>query len=255
MILVGGTIDDAATLALYDLACGLVEQRRVSPVDGDPVLRLLDDGALDSRRRDRDREDPRAPVVVDPAREPRHAGVPARSSRRVDRALLRRRHPPDPRLREGPDHRRPRAGSAATTSCSRAPMPVARSGSSRSRTTSASQAAFVYKRRVSGSETHVTGVSRAGRRQARRDLRRHDPHRRLADQRGAGVPRCRRGRDRRDRDARPVSRRFARSNPSDRPVRPGRHDRQPPRAVALRSEYLHVESTAHLLAEHLRSNR
>ena len=56
--------------------------RRVSHAHGHSVLRLLDDGALGARRRDRDREDARAPAVVDPDREPRHAGVPARPPRR-----------------------------------------------------------------------------------------------------------------------------------------------------------------------------
>ena len=45
-MLVGGTTDDAATLELYDLACGLVIGGRVPAAHGDAVLRLLDDGAL-----------------------------------------------------------------------------------------------------------------------------------------------------------------------------------------------------------------
>ena len=103
------------------------------------------------------------------------------------------------------------------------------------------------------SETEVTGVSRAGRRQARRDLRRHDPHRRLADQGGAGVPRCRRRRDRRDRDAR-------RCSPAIRSPRiratglfgQHRRHRQPPaRRRARRASFSQVDSTAALLAEHL----
>ena len=71
-----------------------------------------------------------------------------------------------------------------------------------------------------------------------------------------GVPRRRRGRDRRDRDARRVPGRLAREA-SQRPACSARSSTTDshPRAVALAGDFLQVDSTATLLAEHLMSNR
>jgi ribose-phosphate pyrophosphokinase len=65
-------------------------------------------------------------------------------------------------------------------------------------------AAFVYKRRIDGEHHRGHRGVGPGRRQAGHHLRRHDPHRRLAAERGAGLPRRRRGRHRRHRHPRPV---------------------------------------------------
>ena len=105
VILVGGTIDDAATLELYDLACGLVAAgayrlRLVIPYFGYSTMeRAVKHGEVVTAKT-------RARLLSSiPQASARHAGVPARPPRRLDRVLLRRRPAPDPRLRQVARHR------------------------------------------------------------------------------------------------------------------------------------------------------
>ena len=117
------------------------------------------------------------------------------------------------------------------------------------------QAAFVYKRRVSGSETHVTGVSAqvAGKRVVIYD-----------DMIRTGGSLINAAQAYRDAGAASIDAvathglfpgdSLARIQATGLFGQVATTDSHP-RAVALRSDYLHVESTASLLAEHLRSNR
>ena len=254
VILVGGTIDDASTLALYDLACGLVNSGayRLSLVI--PYF-----GYSTMERSTRDGE-----IVTAKTRARLLSSIPL-ASRGTQVFLLDLHVASIAHYFEGgirPIHvyakelileqaRRLGGGDfvLACTDAGRAKWVESLANDLDV------QAAFVYKRRVSGSETHVTGVSAqvAGKRviiyddmirtggslinaaQAYRDagaasidaLATHGlfPGDSLARIQATGL--------------------FGQVATTD----------SHPRAVALSSAYLHVTSTAKLLAEHLRSNR
>jgi ribose-phosphate pyrophosphokinase len=254
VILVGGTVDDAATLALYDLACGLVNSGayRLSLVI--PYY-----GYSTMERSTRDGE-----IVTAKTRARLLSSIPL-ASRGTQVFLLDLHVASIAHYFEGgirPIHvyakdlitseARRLGGDDFVLACTDA-------GRAKWVESLANdlgvQAAFVYKRRVSGSETHVTGVSAqvAGKRvviyddmirtggslinaaQAYRDagassidaLATHGlfPGDSLARIQATGL--------------------FGQVATTD----------SHPRAMALSSPYLHVTSTAKLLAEHLRSNR
>jgi ribose-phosphate pyrophosphokinase len=254
VILVGGTIDDSATLALYDLACGLVNSGayRLSMVI--PYF-----GYSTMERSTRDGE-----IVTAKTRARLLSSIPL-ASRGTQVFLLDLHVASIAHYFEGGirpihvyakdliiDAARRLGGPDFVLACTDA-------GRAKWVESLANdlgvQAAFVYKRRVSGSETHVTGVSAqvSGKRvviyddmirtggslinaaQAYRDagavaidaVATHGlfPGDSLARIQATGL--------------------FGQVATTD----------SHPRAVALRSDYLHVASTAHLLAEHLRSNR
>ena len=254
VILVGGTIDDAATLALYDLACGLVNNGayRLSMVI--PYF-----GYSTMERSTREGE-----IVTAKTRARLLSSIPL-ASRGTQVFLLDLHVASIAHYFEGgirPIHvyakdlvietARRLGGSDFVLACTDA-------GRAKWVESLANdlgvQAAFVYKRRVSGSETHVTGVSAqvAGKRvviyddmirtggslinaaQAYKDagavaidaVATHGlfPGDSLARIQATGL--------------------FGQVATTD----------SHPRAVALQSSYLHVASTAQLLTEHLRSNR
>jgi ribose-phosphate pyrophosphokinase len=254
VILVGGTVDDAATLALYDLACGLVNNGayRLSLVI--PYF-----GYSTMERSTRDGE-----IVTAKTRARLLSSIPL-ASRGTQVFLLDLHVASIAHYFEGgirPIHvyakdlitseARRLGGDDFVLACTDA-------GRAKWVESLANdlgvQAAFVYKRRVSGSETHVTGVSAqvAGKRviiyddmirtggslinaaQAYRDagaasidaIATHGlfPGDSLARLQATGL--------------------FGQVATTD----------SHPRAMALSSPYLHVTSTAKLLAEHLRSNR
>ena len=254
VILVGGTIDDAATLALYDLACGLVNNGayRLSLVI--PYF-----GYSTMERSTRDGE-----IVTAKTRARLLSSIPL-ASRGTQVFLLDLHVASIAHYFEGgirpihiyakqliTDAARRLGGSDFVLACTDA-------GRAKWVESLANdlgvQAAFVYKRRVSGSETHVTGVSAqvAGKRvviyddmirtggslinaaQAYRDagavaidaVATHGlfPGDSLARIQATGL--------------------FGQVATTD----------SHPRAVALQSAYLTVASTAKLLTEHLRSNR
>jgi ribose-phosphate pyrophosphokinase len=254
VILVGGTIDDAATLALYDLACGLVNNGayRLSLVI--PYF-----GYSTMERSTRDGE-----IVTAKTRARLLSSIPL-ASRGTQVFLLDLHVASIAHYFEGgirPIHvyakelitgEARRLGNAdfvlACTDAGRAKWVESLANDL------GVDAAFVYKRRVSGSETHVTGVSAqvAGKRvviyddmirtggslitaaQAYRDagaasidaIATHGlfPGDSLARIQATGL--------------------FGQVATTD----------SHPRAMALSSSFLHVTSTAKLLAEHLRSNR
>jgi ribose-phosphate pyrophosphokinase len=254
VILVGGTIDDTATLQLYDLACGLVNNGAyrlslVIPYFGYSTMeRSTKDGEIVTAKN-------RARLL---------SSIPL-ASRGTQVFLLDLHVASIAHYFEGgirPIHvyakdlvistARRLGGTDFVLACTDA-------GRAKWVESLANdlgvQAAFVYKRRVSGSETHVTGVSAqvAGKRvviyddmirtggslinaaQAYRDagaiaidaVATHGlfPGDSLARIQATGL--------------------FGQVATTD----------SHPRAVELQSQYLHVESTASLLAEHLRSNR
>jgi ribose-phosphate pyrophosphokinase len=253
-ILVGGTVDDAATLALYDLACGLVNNGayRLSLVI--PYF-----GYSTMERSTRDGE-----IVTAKTRARLLSSIPL-ASRGTQVFLLDLHVASIAHYFEGgirPIHvyakelitgEARRLGGAdfvlACTDAGRAKWVESLANDL------GVDAAFVYKRRVSGSETHVTGVSAqvAGKRvviyddmirtggslitaaQAYRDagaasidaIATHGlfPGDSLARIQATGL--------------------FGQVATTD----------SHPRAMALSSSFLHVTSTAKLLAEHLRSNR
>jgi len=254
VILVGGTIDDSATLALYDLACGVVGSGayRLSMVI--PYF-----GYSTMERSTKDGE-----IVTAKTRARLLSSIPL-ASRGTQVFLLDLHVASIAHYFEGgirPIH--VYAKDLIIDACRRLggdDFVLACTDAGRAKWVESLandlgvQAAFVYKRRVSGSETHVTGVSAqvAGKRvviyddmirtggslinaaQAYRDagavaidaVATHGlfPGDSLARIQATGL--------------------FGQVATTD----------SHPRAVALRSEYLHVASTAHLLAEHLRSNR
>ena len=254
VILVGGTIDDESTLALYDLACGLVGNGayRLSLVI--PYF-----GYSTMERSTRDGE-----IVTAKTRARLLSSIPL-ASRGTQVFLLDLHVASIAHYFEGGirpihvyakelvlDEARRLGGKDFVLACTDA-------GRAKWVESLANdldvQAAFVYKRRVSGSETHVTGVSAqvAGKRviiyddmirtggslisaaQAYRDagaasidaIATHGlfPGDSLARLQATGL--------------------FGQVATTD----------SHPRAMALSSSYLHVTSTAKLLAEHLRSNR
>ena len=254
VILVGGTIDDAATLALYDLACGLVNNGayRLSLVI--PYF-----GYSTMERSTRDGE-----IVTAKTRARLLSSIPL-ASRGTQVFLLDLHVASIAHYFEGgirPIH--VYAKDLITSEARRlggADFVLACTDAGRAKWVESLandlgvDAAFVYKRRVSGSETHVTGVSAqvAGKRvviyddmirtggslisaaQAYRDagaasidaIATHGlfPGDSLARLQATGL--------------------FGQVATTD----------SHPRAMALSSSYLHVTSTAKLLAEHLRSNR
>jgi ribose-phosphate pyrophosphokinase len=254
VILVGGTVDDAATLALYDLACGLVN-------NGAYRLRLVIPyfGYSTMERSTRDGE-----IVTAKTRARLLSSIPL-ASRGTQVFLLDLHVASIAHYFEGgirPIH--VYAKSLITEAAHRlggADFVLACTDAGRAKWVESLandlgvQAAFVYKRRVSGSETHVTGVSAqvAGKRviiyddmirtggslisaaQAYRDagavaidaIATHGllPGDSLARIQATGL--------------------FGQVATTD----------SHPRAVALASPYLQVASTAQLLAEHLKSNR
>jgi ribose-phosphate pyrophosphokinase len=254
VILVGGTIDDSATLALYDLACGLVGSGayRLSMVI--PYF-----GYSTMERSTRDGE-----IVTAKTRARLLSSIPL-ASRGTQVFLLDLHVASIAHYFEGGIRPIHVYAKALITEAARRlggdDFVLACTDAGRAKWVESLandlgvQAAFVYKRRVSGSETHVTGVSAqvAGKRvviyddmirtggslinaaQAYRDagavaidaVATHGlfPGDSLARIQATGL--------------------FGQVATTD----------SHPRAVALRSEYLHVASTAHLLAEHLRSNR
>lgn len=254
VILVGGTVDDASTLALYDLACGLVNNGayRLSLVI--PYF-----GYSTMERSTREGE-----IVTAKTRARLLSSIPL-ASRGTQVFLLDLHVASIAHYFEGgirPIHvyakdliiaaARRLGGDDFVLACTDA-------GRAKWVESLANdlgvQAAFVYKRRVSGSETHVTGVSAqvAGKRviiyddmirtggslinaaQAYRDagairidaIATHGlfPHDSLARIQATGL--------------------FGQVATTD----------SHPRAVALASDYLQVASTADLLAKHLKSNR
>jgi ribose-phosphate pyrophosphokinase len=257
VILVGGTIDDASTLALYDLACGLVNSGayRLSLVI--PYF-----GYSTMERSTRDGE-----IVTAKTRARLLSSIPL-ASRGTQVFLLDLHVASIAHYFEGgirPIHvyakdlivgEARRLGGAKVNDFVLACTDAGRAKWVESLANDLNvQAAFVYKRRVSGSESHVTGVSAqvAGKRvviyddmirtggslinaaQAYRDagaasidaIATHGlfPDDSLARIQATGL--------------------FGQIATTD----------SHPRAMALASPYLRVTSTAKLLAEHLRSNR
>jgi len=254
VILVGGTIDDESTLALYDLACGLVGNGayRLSLVI--PYF-----GYSTMERSTRDGE-----IVTAKTRARLLSSIPL-ASRGTQVFLLDLHVASIAHYFEGGirpihvyakelivDEARRLGGKDFVLACTDA-------GRAKWVESLANdldvQAAFVYKRRVSGSETHVTGVSAqvAGKRVIIYD-----------DMIRTGGSLISAAQAYRDAGAASIDAiathglfpgdslaRIAATGLFGQVATTDSH----PRAVALSSPYLHVTSTAKLLAEHLRSNR
>ena len=254
VILVGGTIDDESTLALYDLACGLVGNGayRLSLVI--PYF-----GYSTMERSTRDGE-----IVTAKTRARLLSSIPL-ASRGTQVFLLDLHVASIAHYFEGGirpihvyakelivDEARRLGGKDFVLACTDA-------GRAKWVESLANdldvQAAFVYKRRVSGSETHVTGVSAqvAGKRVIIYD-----------DMIRTGGSLISAAQAYRDAGAASIDAiathglfpgdslaRIAATGLIGQVATTDSH----PRAVALSSPYLHVTSTAKLLAEHLRSNR
>ncbi|HEY6039724.1 MAG TPA: ribose-phosphate diphosphokinase [Kofleriaceae bacterium] len=254
VILVGGTIDDESTLALYDLACGLVGNGayRLSLVI--PYF-----GYSTMERSTRDGE-----IVTAKTRARLLSSIPL-ASRGTQVFLLDLHVASIAHYFEGGirpihvyakelilDEARRLGGEDFVLACTDA-------GRAKWVESLANdldvQAAFVYKRRVSGSETHVTGVSAqvAGKRVIIYD-----------DMIRTGGSLINAAQAYRDAGAASIDAiathglfpgdslaRIAATGLFGQVATTDSH----PRAVALSSPYLHVTSTAKLLAEHLRSNR
>jgi len=254
VILVGGTPDDAATLELYDLACGLVtggayRLRLVIPYFGYSTM---------------ERSVKTGEVVTAKTRARLLSSIPM-ASRGTQVFLLDLHVDPIAHYFEGgirPIHvygktlvtaaARRLAGNDFVLACTDA-------GRAKWVESLANDlgvaAAFVYKRRVDGSETHVTGVSAqvAGKKVVIYDdmIRTGGSLLAAADAyRQAGAVSI---------DAIATHgvfpgeslKKIQAAGLLGRIVTTDSH----PRAVALASEYLHVDSTAALLTEHLKSNR
>jgi len=254
VILVGGTIDDESTLALYDLACGLVGNGayRLSLVI--PYF-----GYSTMERSTRDGE-----IVTAKTRARLLSSIPL-ASRGTQVFLLDLHVASIAHYFEGGirpihvyakelvlDEARRLGGKDFVLACTDA-------GRAKWVESLANdldvQAAFVYKRRVSGSETHVTGVSAqvSGKRVIIYD-----------DMIRTGGSLISAAQAYRDAGAASIDAiathglfpgdslaRIAATGLFGQVATTDSH----PRAVALSSPYLHVTSTAKLLAEHLRSNR
>ena len=260
VILVGGTIDDESTLALYDLACGLVGNGayRLSLVI--PYF-----GYSTMERSTRDGE-----VVTAKTRARLLSSIPL-ASRGTQVFLLDLHVASIAHYFEGgirPIHvyakelilsEARRLGGSAGGGKNDFVLACTDAGRAKWVESLANdldvQAAFVYKRRVSGSETHVTGVSAqvAGKRVIIYD-----------DMIRTGGSLINAAQAYRDAGAASIDAiathglfpgdslaRIAATGLFGQVATTDSH----PRAVALSSPYLHVTSTAKLLAEHLRSNR
>ncbi len=209
VILVGGTIDDAATLELYDLACGLVSGgayrlRMVIPFFGYATM---------------ERSIRAGEIVTAKTRARMLSSIPM-ASRGTQVFLLDLHVEAVAHYFEGelrPVHVSARSlVTAAARRLGGADFVIACTDAGRAKWVEVARERSARRCRV-----RVQAPARrrdrghrsvgAGRGQARRDLRRHDPHRRLAAERGEGVPRCRCDRDRRGRHARPVPRDLARA--------------------------------------------
>ncbi len=160
VVLLGGTVSDADTLELFDLACGIVKNgaRRLAlviPYFGYSTM---------------ERAVKAGEVVTAKTRARLLSSIPLAAAgnrvflldlhAEVDPALLRGRHPPGSRLREARGHRAARrfGGEDFVLACTDA-------GRAKWVESLANElgvpAAFVYKRRLDGSDTEVTGVSAA----------------------------------------------------------------------------------------------
>lgn len=254
VILVGGTIDDAATLALYDLACGLVNNGAyrlslVIPYFGYSTMeRSVREGEIVTAKN-------RARLL---------SSIPL-ASRGTQVFLLDLHVSSIAHYFEGgirPIH--VYAKDLVTTAARRSggdEFVLASTDAGRAKWVESLandlgvQPAFVYKRRVSGSETHVTGVSAQVRGKnvvIYDDMIRTGGSLISAAQayQDAGAARisavATHGLFPGDSLARiQATGLFSQVTTTD----------SHPRAVALRSSYLHVDSTAALLAEHLKVNR
>ncbi|MEP6861705.1 MAG: ribose-phosphate diphosphokinase [Deltaproteobacteria bacterium] len=272
VILVGGTVDDAATLALYDLACGLVNNGayRLSLVipyfgystmerstrDGEIVTaktraRLLSSIPLASRGTQVFLLDLHVASIAHYF----EGGIRPIHVYAKDLILDEARRLGGGMSGEGP------ARSSAEGDAKVNDFVLACTDAGRAKWVESLandlgvQAAFVYKRRVSGSETHVTGVSAqvAGKRVVIYD-----------DMIRTGGSLINAAQAYRDAGAASIDAiathglfpgdSLARIQATGLFGQVATTDSHP-RAMALSSSYLHVTSTAKLLAEHLRSNR
>lgn len=254
VILVGGSVDDTATLELYDLACGLVTQgayrlRLVIPYFGYSTMERSVRGGE---------------IVTAKSRARLFSSIPM-ASRGTQVFLLDLHVASIAHYFEGgirPVHVYAKAlVTAAARRFGGDDFVLACTDAGRAKWVESLandlgvEAAFVYKRRTSGSETHVTGVSAqvAGKRVVIYD-----------DMIRTGGSLINAAQAYRDAGAIAIDAiathglfpgdSLARIQATSLFGQLATTDSHP-RAVALRSEFLHVDSTAKLLSEHLISNR
>ena len=254
VIVVGGTIDEAATLALYDLACGLVTEgayrvRMVIPYFGYSTM---------------ERSTRQGEIVTAKTRARLLSSIPQASRGTqvflLDLHVASIAHYFEGGIRPVHVYAKPLVIDAARR-LGGDDFVLACTDAGRAKWVESLaydlgvDAAFVYKRRTSGSTTHVTGVSAqvAGKRVVIYD-----------DMIRTGGSLVNAAQAYRDAGAIAIDAvathglfpgdslaRLAASRLFGQIVVTDSH----PRAVALRSDFLQVESTAELLAEHLKDNR